>query len=158
MLSKEITIIIGLVIIPLMLSSCQGLLTVYPGECAKTNPSLERHTLHNWFVDKPKHSESGTSLFKEDYIKAWGKPYEVRSVTEGRETWIYKRHLWTGIVPIWVLPVPILLPLGNGYDRIEFDGDKAMSIQRKDYKYSGFVLCLFGLCGGEGGLDKCACQ
>jgi hypothetical protein len=62
----------------------------------------------------------------------------------------------SGVVPVLMLPVPIILPVCNGFDRIEFRGNEATSLHSKDGSGYGFAGMLMGGAGALGP-EKCSC-
>jgi hypothetical protein len=56
-----------------------------------------------------------------------GEPDEVTVTEETEEVWIYyvSRNQWCGVTPAWLVPIPLLVPACDEYDRFNFLGDEA---------------------------------
>lgn len=114
------------------LSGCFGLAVTYPAVCENETPSPE---IHGLFSMPPFFSGD-----KGDFLEKWGKPDGVISTSEGREIWTYERNLWCGVTPAFVVIVPLLLPLCDGYDEIEFDGDRAVNLNTRHSVTAGIII------------------
>lgn len=130
-------------------SGCLGLLVNTTAECKNENPFTG---VHDMFFPKPPPQKV---TIKEEFLKDWGKPDEIISTSENEEAWIYNRKLWCGVIPVFLLPVPLILPVCDGFDRIEFQGNEAKSLHTRRIVMSGLVL--IGPWGGAGGADP-ACR
>ncbi len=119
---------IGAFFIVLTTSGCSalGLFTALPAECENETPTtLARISYIEW----QKKFSPDTHPTKADFLKAWGKPDMITATSDNSEIWIYKRHLWCGG---FFIIVPIGLPVCDGFERVEFQGDNAkrMHIRR----------------------------
>lgn len=104
------------------LTGC-GLAVRYPSECRYEMPSTE---IHDFFLfGTPKVST------KSDFLKEWGKPDEIISSSDGKDTWVYRGKMWCGPIPIFLLPVPLVLPLCDRFDRITFNGERGESLHTR---------------------------
>ena len=84
----------------------------------------------------------------------WGRPDRIEWAAEDCEIWVYDRTLWCGPIPIFLAPLPLVLPVCDGFDRIEFRGDTARVLHTRRSLLGGF----FGGPGGGGaGVDP-ACR
>ena len=133
-MQKAILAIVFASFLTLTLSGCVGLLIAYPDECKNETPTTSAHDL---FWSKLKTPKCST---KEEFLKEWGKPAKIIVTSEKEETWIYERHLWCGVVPIYCLPVPLLLPLCDGFDWIEFQGNEAKRLHTRRILWAGGLL------------------
>jgi hypothetical protein len=139
----------------IVLSGCVGLVLVHPAECENETPSTR---IHDLFVPidfrdflafkKPKPPPCSS---KEEFLKEWGKPKWVSSTAAGKDLWTYERPLWCGVIPIFLLPVPLVLPVCNGFDRIEFEGDEGARLHTRRTVTAAFFIGLYG--GGGAGAD-----
>jgi hypothetical protein len=86
---------------------------------------------------------------KEAFLKDWGNPDEIISTSENEETWIYNRKLWCGVIPVFLLPVPLILPVCDGFDRIEFYGNEAKNLHTRHTAMAGFVIAGAAATGGS---------
>jgi hypothetical protein len=105
-------------------SGCFGLGVITTAECKTEAPFTGVYDL---FGTSPIGSTKAEFLKDKD----WGKPDEIISPSENEETWIYNRKRWCGVVPIILLPVPLILPVCDGFDRIEFQGNEAKRLHTK---------------------------
>jgi hypothetical protein len=108
---------ICLFIVALSLSGCFGIAVQYPKEC--NNESLP-----------------GFST-KEEVVAKWGKPGKITITSTSEETWIYEKDIWCGLIPMWGVPVPFILPACDGYDRIDFRGKEAIKLQTRHVALTG---------------------
>ncbi len=152
-MSKSILLLVCIIISPLMMSGCVGYLSYLPSECnnetPSTNASVFDHdytkirsishniTLNVYKIDHPPLSSVST---KKDFIELWGKPDVINPTSDNTETWIYKRHLWCGAIPAFILPVPLVLPVCDGYERIEFQNDNVVNLHIRRTVTGGFLI------------------
>jgi hypothetical protein len=79
---------------------------------------------------------------KEEFIKDWGQPDEIIFASENTETWLYNKKLWCGVMPVLILPIPLILPVCDGFDRIEFKDNEAVSLHTRSIVWGGGILIL----------------
>ena len=132
-------------------SGCVGLIVNTPAECKNAIPFTGVHDIFVWTKPSPKKVTT-----KAEFLKDWGKPDEMISKSEYEETWIYNRKLWCGVMPVFLLPVPLLLPMCDGFDRIEFQGNEAKRLHTRHIAMAGFVI-MGGPGAAAGGADP-ACR
>jgi hypothetical protein len=125
-----------------------GIAFVYPGECRNEAPTPDAR---NYFGVADDGSAQPPWPTKSVFLKAWGQPDRIERVSDGCETWVYEKNLWCGVVPIFILPVPLVLPVCDGFDRIEFRGDTARLLHTRR------ILMAGGIFPGGGGVDP-ACR
>jgi hypothetical protein len=110
---------LSLIVIFTVLSGCTiGI--AGPGECQIEIPSTE---IRNFFLDGKVLNKST----KEEFLKEWGTPDEITHTSETIEVWTYKRILWCGLA----LPLPLVLPVCNGFDIITFENDVAINLHTR---------------------------
>jgi hypothetical protein len=122
-----------------ILNSCIGAGIAKPGKCAFDWPTVGMFDdpTYNIIRSFNKHEATGSS--KDDFMREWGKPDKIHS-TENIETWTYDRNIWCGVVPCFILCVPLVLPVCNGVDMLTFVGDKAILLDSKKTFFYGFVF------------------
>lgn len=140
---KRILIVCCVSFVTLALSGCVGLVVQTPEECKNETPYTAVHNIWGGELRPPR------SATKDEFLDKWGKPDEIISSSENIETWIYSRKLWCGVIPVFFLPVPLMLPACDGFDRIEFKGNKAMRLHTRHSVAAGLVIGY----GGSGGTD-----
>jgi hypothetical protein len=67
---------------------------------------------------------------KTEVLQRRGKPDEVVLAGDNEEKWIYRieSNRWCGVFAfLVVLPLPLMLPLCNEFDRVTFKGDQLQS-------------------------------
>ncbi|MFZ2950966.1 MAG: hypothetical protein WA003_15940 [Desulfuromonadaceae bacterium] len=131
---KRILAIICVTTLASTLSGCIGLHVFAPMECKNESPT----TTINWSSQSNSLPQAGSN--KTDFLKYRGKPDEIISVSDNEEIWVYKKTLWCGIMPIFILPVPLVLPLCDGFDRIEFRGNEGVRLHTRRIVDRGFVI------------------
>lgn len=85
-------------------------------------------------------SESGPSvpLTKNHFLNVWGAPAEKVATARG-ETWIYaESNRWCGLWVFVILPVPVVLPVCDTFDKVSFEGDAAVSSVSR--RFRGLLL------------------
>jgi len=166
---RRILIISCLLFVAITQSGCIGLIINIPEECDDETLSTK---IHDSFVATPPIKEERTPLglklssedrlkksSKEEFLKEWGKPDEIISTSESVETWIYNRKLWCGAMPIIILPLPFILPVCDGFDRIEFRGNEAVRLHTRHITNEGFIIILpFFFLPGDVRYGDSACQ
>jgi hypothetical protein len=124
----RILILSCVIICSLSLSGCIGLIVAEPKECIKEAPSADLT------------GATQTSSTKEKILDVWGKPDEVITVSKNEETWIYHRKLWCGVMPLIFVPLPFMLPVCDGFERVEFRGNKPTRLHSRQFGSYGFIL------------------
>lgn len=166
-MNRRILVICCVLFAVLTLSGCIGMIVNSPEECTNQTPFTGYHDIF-WKPPPPKKEAIGLvferspkASSKSEFLKDWGNPDEIISTSEKLETWIYHRKLWCGIIPVLILPVPLILPVCDGFDRIEFKENKAIRLHARSIVWKGgilFVLYPIGgppLIGGEVGESAC---
>ena len=131
----------------LSLSGCLGLIINTTAECESETPHPDIHDIMKisqenstvltpkfWIID-PK-----AKFTKDDFLNEWGQPDKIIKRSEFDETWIYNRNLWCGVVPVLILPIPLILPICDGFDKIDFEGNIATRLDTKHIVSNGGVL------------------
>jgi hypothetical protein len=150
-MQKSMLTIVCVFFLTSTLSGCAGLVLSYPVECKNELPSTSARNVLLWDPKNPPQRST-----KEEFLKEWGKPTKILSTSENkdtraayetcvspsenRETWVYERHLWCGIIPVFILPVPLVLPVCDGFDRIEFQGSEAKNLHIRRIRFDGGIL------------------
>jgi hypothetical protein len=137
-----------------LLSSC-GFVVMQPDECRNEIPFTGAH---DFFVQvpRPKKNILGIEIpevlppkasTKDEFLKEWGTPDEIITYSKDHETWVYKRNLWCGIILVYFIPAPLILPVCDGFDRITFTGNEAINLHTRKTVSVGLVIPLAG--GGD---------
>lgn len=142
--------------ISLTLTGCFGLAVNSPVECKNETPYTG---VHDFFGQKggilaaaPKAST------KSVFLKEWGEPDKKIPVLENEETWIYERHLWCGVIPMVFIPIPLILPVCDGFDKIYFVGNEATRLHTRHTSTGGFFIMMSPAGGAGGGGNDPACN
>ena len=156
---KLMLVILSVSFVALTLSGCIGLAVVVPDECKNETPFTGIHDIY-WKPPSPKKELAFGMVIQEvptpkastkaEFLNDWGNPDEIITASENEETWIYNKTLWCGLVPVLFVPVPLLLPVCNGFDRIEFQGQNAIRLHTRRIVIHGTVIAVSG---GAGGMD-----
>lgn len=157
---KRIFLISCVLFVAVLQSGCIGLATVVPAECKNETPFTGIHDIF-WKQPQPNKElafgivipevPTPKASTKAEFLKDWGNPDEIITASENGETWIYNKTLWCGLVPVLIVPVPLLLPVCNGFDRIEFQGQNAKRLHTRRIVIHGAVMSIFLV--GAGGMD-----
>lgn len=79
---------------------------------------------------------------KDRFLVAWGAPREKVTTSKG-ETWIYEEQgRWCGLWIAFFVPIPVLLPVCETFDRVDFEGDLAVRSESRRPQGFGVVLNL----------------
>jgi hypothetical protein len=138
---RRILTLCCVIIVVITQSGCIGLIVQTPKECKREEPSIEEHDSSG--VPPGLNPANPTPSTKDEVREVWGKPDEIITVSEDEETWVYSKTLWCGVWPIIILPIPFVLPVCNGFERIGFRGNEAISIHSRQIDYSvelGFLI------------------
>jgi hypothetical protein len=130
---RQILILFCVLLVALTLYGC-GLVIRSPEECYGETPYT---AVHDYFWDRKAPRPKAST--KEEFLKDWGKPDEIITDSENKETWVYKRKLWCGIMPIIILPIPLILPVCDGFDRIDFTDNVATNLHTR-HIVEGYII------------------
>jgi len=130
--------------LPLLASGCIGLGVIGPHECQSDVPLIN----YTYNKDKwgPKYkSKDAVDTFnylqtKDEFIKSWGTPDKILYTSDNEMTLEYIRNSWCGIMPAFIVIVPLILPVCDGFDRITFKGDNATHIHFKRTDGFGIIF------------------
>jgi hypothetical protein len=127
------------------LSGCIGVAVAIPEECETSNINMA------WAATRIKPEkyahfvEKNIMPTKKDFLTERGEPNEVIPVSATEEMWIYKEEsLWCGIAPVVLVPVPFVLPVCDGFDRITFVNDNVTHLLMKRIGGGSFTLPVGG--------------
>jgi hypothetical protein len=148
----RILILCCVLLVALTQTGCIGLIINTPGDCVRETPYTGVHDLF-W----SKKSPPARTSTKEEFLIDWGKPDEIINDSENKETWVYNRKLWCGWIPVIILPIPLILPVCDGFDKITFKGSVATRLYTRGLAQDGFMAVFFGGAGGRVG-DDSACR
>jgi len=139
-MSKQNVYIVCICILAMLQSGC-GFMIARPKECDHEIPSTDIHDVF-WAKNPHWFSSQQRVLYppKEQFLKDWGEPDRIEAKSQGKETWVYERSLWCGFIPVIFLPVPLMLPVCDGFDRVEFEGDSATKIHTRSTCIDGGVI------------------
>jgi len=145
----------------LTVSGCAGLLVNAPQECESETPYPGVHDRNLFKVDRRKFSETASEVFdtfgllapeprcatKDEFLKEWGKPDKIITTSGTEETWIYEKHLWCGVCPVFLLPLPLVLPVCDGFDKIEFKDGAATRLHTRRNSITGLLIFFYPFAG-----------
>jgi hypothetical protein len=111
------------------LSGCFGMASIQPGECETEAPKFPN---------------------KAGYLKEKGAPSSTKTVSAGREVWVYEESVWCGVIPCWGICVPLMLPVCDGFERVLFKGDRAESVHTRVPTGHALILNALAIAGAGG--------
>jgi len=104
--------------ISLLLGGCVGVTFINP-EVLEKPPYLKAEQ------GQISHKKQEYSQF--DVLSLWGDPKE-KYMKNDLEHWVYNRELaWAGGVLYLLIPIPLMIPIGNRETTIIFEGDNAVN-------------------------------
>lgn len=133
----------------LSLSGCLGLVFATPSECKNETPLTD---INDIFFSQPSFQDNFSRVFrnkpsappkvstKAEFLRDWGKPNEIISTSDNEEIWIYKNDLWCGVIPVVILPVPLILPVCDGFNHVVFQDNKAKRLHTKRITLDGIIF------------------
>lgn len=144
-----------------LLAGCMGGFAVKPLECKSSYPLEDYvYTKESFGPTKyfPDISPASNPRNKEDFRREFGEPDEIAAIDASREMWVYNRSAFCGIVPMWVIPVPLGLPVCDEFDHITFDNDLAVSIHFRRMDDAGAFIFMLPAGGGGEGFHGCPAE
>lgn len=128
----------------LILSGCGffGAVKAVPRECIFEPPLV-------MYADKPKDLPivSSATLQTKEYLETvLKKPDNIEKVSGNAETWIYKKpYSWCGLGLGIFIPVPLILPICDRIERVEFENNRVKRIRIRRVVEMG-AMCLLPSC------------
>ena len=93
-----------------------------------------------WACTPP--DESSARATREDFLRHWGEP-KSRQVDGRKETWRYGEDgRWCGIWLIAVVPIPLLMPICDTYDMVEFENGIALRSASRRFHVTGIFATI----------------
>jgi len=143
---------------------CAGLLVNTPEECPSETPYPGVHDLNLFKVDRRDLSETASKAFdkvgllasvpkcatKAEFLNEWGEPDKIINISATEETWIYEKRIWCGVCPVFLLPVPLVLPVCDGFDKVDFKNDVATRLHTRRNTVAGFIIIFYPFAGASG--------
>lgn len=85
---------------------------------------------------------------KSDFLESWGEP-QSKEVLAGKESWLYaESHRWCGVwLGLLIVPVPIILPVCQTFDKITFDNDLAIHASSQRFVQTSTGIAFVGPMG-----------
>jgi len=82
---------------------------------------------------------------KTDFLELWGEPDLIEKTSATTEIWTYKGKRWCGGIPVFFIPVPLLLPVCDSHEIIEFRGNVATGLETTEIAGRGVMFGINGL-------------
>ena len=143
-----------------LLAGCVGGAAFKPLECKSSYP-LDDYIYTSGSFGPPENfyeqSPASNPRNKEDFRREFGEPDEIATIDATSEMWVYNRSAFCGIVPMWIIPVPLGLPVCDEFDHITFENDLAVSIHFRRVDTAG-VIVLLPVGGTGGGFHGCPAE
>lgn len=88
--------------------------------------------------------EPSVRATRDDFLKHWGEP-QSRIVSGNNETWRYSEaeKRWCGVWLVFVVPIPLLLPICDTYDTVEFKDGIALHSSSRRFHTTGLFATIF---------------
>lgn len=124
-------------IIAFLLSGCVGVATMHNPE--KKHEELNFKLMGRGFLFD--YQEKNHNYSKSDVIEIWGKP-DNKEVRGSVEYWRYKQEglAWAGVIPMIVIPIPLVVPVGRNSVTLGFNGNELVSATSQ-YRDGSLAVC-----------------
>jgi hypothetical protein len=144
-----------------------------PAECKCEIPYTGIHDRNFYKYDREKVSDTGAQLLKlygmtpvekpkystkEEFLKEWGKPDSIINNEANLEVWEYKRNIWCGVTLFVFIPVPFMLPVCDGFDKVSFKGNESVNLYTRRGTTGGFFIVMSPAGGSSGSGSDPACK
>lgn len=123
----------------LLLSACAGVLVMHNPKVTQDSQQLK--LMGRGYISVGKEQ---VSYQKADVRQAWGEP-DSKKIKGEIEYWRYEQNglAWAGLVPVLVIPIPLVVPVGKNGATLGFSGDELVSAVRQDRDVAGGMCGLF---------------
>lgn len=125
------------VVIGILLTGCAGIVTMHNSE---TDHEDLNFTLggKGYLSFYKKETKNHT---KQAIREAWGEPDKI-SNNDKYEVWRYDQggFAWAGIIPILIIPIPLIAPVGKNSVTFNFNGDELASVS-SEKREGGIAIC-----------------
>lgn len=150
--------LLAVVLIMLSLTGCVGVGVLYPKERSVTHDPEFGPDIGEYYPRINYHrSINPGSLKCSELITQWGLPNNISAVGE-KKILIYKHGLvFTGLLPILGVPIPLALPTGRKSTTITCDGEKIMNVFGTGTEMSGTACGIGTFTQGGDAKDAFAC-
>lgn len=111
----------GVILLMVLLQGCFGTEVLFTETITIDRPVVSMKRGYVWHeLVQAQHPISGEVL-----EKYWGVPDKVIHQDDGSEIWEYKLGLrWNGAIVAFIIPLPLILPVGNNYMAFTFDNEQ----------------------------------
>jgi len=106
----------------------------------KANEQIRQH-LRGYLV---KGFHVGEKVSKDSALEHWGKADRI--IKNGDiEEWQYlgNGHIWVGIIPMIVIPIPLVVPIGHNQTLLTFRENELIKITTKDSHLKGPACAIY---------------
>ena len=114
-----------------------GVATVTPTECSPTEAKIFEWEATGIIEEN---CDFNRKPSKQDFLSGRGHPDEIITINSVEEVWVYEKSIWCGLVVAYIIPVPLVLPVCDGVDRITFEGETVKQIQRTGQNATGLMV------------------
>lgn len=147
-LSKNVVQKLTLIVIIFLLSGCVGVATMHNPE--KKHEDLKFKLMGRGFLFD--NQEENHNYSKSDVVEVWGQP-DSKEVSGNVEYWRYKQGVlaWAGVIPMIVIPIPLVAPVGKNSVTLGFIGNELVSATSQ-YRHGSLAVCGMFLMDNPSGL------
>lgn len=132
-----------------MLSGCAG---VYYTSLA-THEVKCTSNCEVWVISKINGSRTLNSwpVTKENITSKLRQPDRVTK-KNGMESWVYEERRWVGVMPVFLIPIPLMLPIGKDSVTYTFKANQFIEETSSTHIKSGYICSIILPIGNSGKL------
>lgn len=131
---KKFFLLPALLLVCFFVTGCFGLIVAHPREKCVTQFCLgSRGTLTN--------GPASTPWTEAEVLAFWGQPDKLMTNSEAQTVWHYQgQRLWSGVMPAYLIGLPIPIPTGHNEVDIYFKEGVALSARTRALVITGIMI------------------
>lgn len=95
-------------------------------------------------VGSVSNADEGEITHKTEPARRWGRPEDIERNRYGQQIWVYPNgSAWYGIMPMFIIPIPLVFPVGDNYTYITIANNRVQSCRQEYTSWSGFMCSLY---------------
>jgi len=128
---KTMIRLLAVFLICLLTQGCVGIVTCGTKTETFQHPIID---LKPWGLTRQPFASTNSAIYTTNWLKShWGEPTSIKvsSSKPGEELWVYKdfQTIYNGIVPLIIVPIPLIVPVGKERAIFQFENGTVISAQ-----------------------------